>query len=66
MKEEIVETDVLCIGGGPAGLMAAIRASELGAKVVVADKANTVRSGSAATGCDHFAAYIPEVHGPDI
>lgn len=66
MKEEVVETDVLCVGGGPAGLMAAIRASELGAKVIVADKANPLRSGSAATGNDHFRCYIPEVHGPDI
>jgi len=66
MKEEIIEADVLCVGGGPAGLMAAIRASELGAKVVVADKGNTVRSGSAATGNDHFRCYIPEIHGPDI
>jgi succinate dehydrogenase/fumarate reductase flavoprotein subunit len=31
MKEEIVKADVLCIGGGIAGLMAAIRASDLGA-----------------------------------
>ncbi len=66
MKEEIIQTDVLCVGGGIAGLMAAIRASELGAKVVVADKANTVRSGSAGLGNDHFRCYIPEVHGPDM
>jgi len=64
--EEIVEGDVLCIGGGIAGLMAAIRASESGAKVIVVDKANTKRSGCAATGNDHFRAYIPEFHGPDI
>ncbi|MBW1799969.1 MAG: FAD-binding protein [Deltaproteobacteria bacterium] len=66
MKREIIETDVLCVGGGIAGLMAAIRASELGAKVVVAEKANPARSGSAAVGCDHFRCYIPEVHGDDI
>jgi succinate dehydrogenase/fumarate reductase flavoprotein subunit len=36
--EELVEADVLCIGGGIAGLMAAIKAGELGAKVVVAEK----------------------------
>ena len=54
MKREIVETDVLCIGGGIAGLMAAIRAREVGAKVVVADKANTLRSGAGATGNDHI------------
>jgi len=66
MKEEIVKADVLCVGGGIAGLMAAIRASELGAKVILAEKGNTLRSGSGATGCDHFRAYIPEFHGSDI
>jgi len=66
MREEIVETDVLCVGGGIAGLMAAIRASELGAKIVVAEKANSIRSGAGGMGNDHFACYIPEVHGPDI
>ncbi len=66
MNHEIVETDVLCVGGGIAGLMAAIRAGELGANVVVAEKGNTLRSGAGATGNDHFACYIPEVHGPDI
>jgi succinate dehydrogenase/fumarate reductase flavoprotein subunit len=66
MKEEIIEADVLCVGGGIAGLMAAIRAAELGAKVVVADKANTVRSGAGATGNDHFRCYIPEFHGSDF
>lgn len=63
MQREVVEADVLCVGGGPAGLMAAIHASELGAKVVVAEKGNTLRSGAAATGVDHFNCYIPEIHG---
>ncbi len=58
--------DVLVVGGGIAGLMAAIRASELGAKVIVADKANTVRSGAGGVGNDHFMCYIPEVHGTDF
>jgi succinate dehydrogenase/fumarate reductase flavoprotein subunit len=66
MKREVVEADVLCVGGGIAGLMAAIRASEEGARVVVADKANPLRSGSAAVGCDHFKCYLPEYHGPDM
>jgi succinate dehydrogenase/fumarate reductase flavoprotein subunit len=66
VKEKIVEADVLCVGGGIAGLMAAIRAKELGAKVILAEKANTLRSGSGGTGCDHFRAYIPEFHGRDI
>jgi succinate dehydrogenase/fumarate reductase flavoprotein subunit len=66
VEKDILQTDVLCIGGGIAGLMAAIHARENGAKVIVCDKANTVRSGSASTGNDHFRCYIPEYHGPDI
>jgi len=65
LPRKVVSADVLCIGGGPAGLMAAIRAGELGAKVVLADKGNTKRSGSGSGGNDHFECYIPEVHGQD-
>ncbi len=56
MQTEIVKSDVLCAGGGIAGLMAAIRAAELGAKVVIAEKANTLRSGNAGMGNDHFVS----------
>jgi succinate dehydrogenase/fumarate reductase flavoprotein subunit len=66
MTEEVIEADFLCIGGGIAGLMAAIRAAELGASVVVAEKGNTLSSGAGGLGNDHFACYIPEVHGPDV
>jgi succinate dehydrogenase/fumarate reductase flavoprotein subunit len=66
MKQEIIKTDVLCVGGGIAGLMAAIRSAELGANVIVVDKANTLRSGAGATGNDHFRCYIPEFHGEDF
>lgn len=66
MITERVEADVLCVGGGIAGMMAAIRAAELGARVVVAEKGNTVRSGAGGAGNDHFVCYIPEVHGPNI
>ncbi len=65
-KERVVETDVLCVGGGIAGLMAAIRSAEMGARVVIAEKANVKYSGSGATGNDHFQCYIPEVHGEDL
>jgi len=65
LNVEHIETDVLCIGGGPSGLCAAIRAAELGAEVVVADKSNTLRSGDAGMGNDHFACRIPEVHGDE-
>ncbi len=66
MGTERIEADVLCVGGGIAGLMAAIHAAELGAKVVVAEKGNTKYSGSGRAGNDHFWAYIPEFHGPDV
>jgi succinate dehydrogenase/fumarate reductase flavoprotein subunit len=66
LKEELVETDVLCVGGGIAGLMAAIRARELGAKVIVAEKGNALHSGRGRAGNDHFWCYIPEVHGADM
>jgi succinate dehydrogenase/fumarate reductase flavoprotein subunit len=61
-----VITDVLCVGGGIAGLMAAIRARELGADVIIAEKGATRYSGSARVGNDHFWCYIPEYHGPDL
>jgi succinate dehydrogenase/fumarate reductase flavoprotein subunit len=54
MKEQLVQADVLCIGGGIAGLMAAIRAGELGAKVIVAEKGNVIHSGRGRAGNDHF------------
>ena len=66
MYVENVKADILCVGGGIASLMAAIRAGELGLDVVVADKANTLYSGSGGLGNDHFLCYIPEIHGNDI
>lgn len=62
-----LEADVLIVGGGIAGPMAAIAAAEAGAKrVVVLEKCNVKRSGSGASGNDHFICYIPEYHGPDV
>lgn len=67
MQTEDVRTDVLCIGAGIAGLMASIRAAELGAKVILIDKAiDPEHSGSAGLGNDHFQCYIPEVHGTSV
>lgn len=62
IQREITQCDILIIGGGIAGLMAAIAAADQGAKVCVAEKADSRRSGSGATGNDHFICYIPEVH----
>jgi succinate dehydrogenase/fumarate reductase flavoprotein subunit len=66
METVNIKTDVLCIGGGIAGLMAAIRACEHGAKVVVAEKGATRYSGAGRAGNDHYWAYVPEVHGPSV
>ena len=66
INREQIETDVLIVGGGIAGLMAAINAADQGVKVTVAEKANTKRSGSGAAGNDHFLCFIPEIHGDDM
>lgn len=57
------DTDFLVIGGGIAGLMAAINAADKGMSCIVVEKSNTKRSGSGGLGNDHFICYIPEVHG---
>ena len=61
--KEILDADVVIVGGGVGGLMAAVSAARNGAGTIVLEKANTKRSGSGAGGNDHFACYIPEVHG---
>lgn len=60
-----LECDILVIGGGTAGMMAAIYGAEAGASVLLAEKGNTRRSGAGATGNDHFQCYIPEIHGTE-
>lgn len=62
IAQEIKECDVLVVGGGIGGLMAAIAAAKQGAHVIVAEKADTRRSGNGATGNDHFMCFIPEYH----
>ncbi|MFC1910694.1 FAD-binding protein [Chloroflexota bacterium] len=66
MKIERRETDVLCVGGGITGLMAAVSARKEGAKVLIVEKGNASHSGAGRIGCDHFGGYFPDVHGPDM
>ncbi|WP_079189977.1 FAD-dependent oxidoreductase [Actinacidiphila paucisporea] len=47
--EQRLTTDVLVIGGGPAGTWAAIKAAQAGADVVLADKGHTGASGATAS-----------------
>ena len=46
MKEHVVETDVLVIGGGMAGVFAAVKAREEGAVVTLVDKGYVGKSGA--------------------
>jgi succinate dehydrogenase/fumarate reductase flavoprotein subunit len=64
LEKTVVDCDLLVIGGGLAGCMAAIRGADLGLKTILVEKANTKRSGAAATGVDHIWAYFPEIQGP--
>ncbi len=66
VREDIIKTDYLIIGGGIAGLMSAITAAEKGVDVLIAEKADTRRSGSGCGGNDHFMCYIPKHHGDDF
>lgn len=54
----VIETDVLVMGGGLAGLPAAIAARDQGVDVTVMDKGGIERSGAIAGGIDHFIAYL--------
>jgi adenylylsulfate reductase subunit A len=58
MKTHQLKTDVVVMGGGLAGLNAAIAAAERGVKVVILDKGKIERSGNIAGGVDHFMAYL--------
>jgi succinate dehydrogenase/fumarate reductase flavoprotein subunit len=55
-KENLVNADVLILGGGIAGCHAAVHAARRGAKVVVVDKGPVIRSGSGGAGVDHWHA----------
>ena len=51
---QIIDTDVLVLGGGAAGCFAALGAASRGARVVVMEKAATEASGAMGSGCDHW------------
>ncbi|MBS1232304.1 MAG: FAD-dependent oxidoreductase [Bacteroidetes bacterium] len=53
-KEEIIDSDILVLGGGVAGCMAAISASDSNQRVLVIEKGATKRSGAGGSGCDHW------------
>ncbi len=51
---ERLDTDVLVLGGGAAGCMAASGACDAGARVIVLEKAATIASGASGSGSDHW------------
>ncbi|MBI4319859.1 MAG: FAD-binding protein [Chloroflexi bacterium] len=61
LADQVIDTDVLVIGGGAGGCFAAIAACDLGADVVVFEKAAIRRSGNLATGVDDGRFAHPEI-----
>ena len=53
-NEQRVEADVLVLGGGIAGVWAAIAAARCGARVAILEKAATVHAGAGGAGVDHW------------
>ncbi|MHB1161144.1 MAG: FAD-dependent oxidoreductase [Chloroflexota bacterium] len=53
-----IETDVVVVGSGSAGGMAALSARRAGAEVALVDKGGIYRSGCGAAGEDHFIAVL--------
>ncbi|OFY74357.1 MAG: hypothetical protein A2V46_07880 [Bacteroidetes bacterium RBG_19FT_COMBO_42_7] len=53
-KEERIDSDILVLGGGVAGCMAAISASNSNQRVLLIEKGATKRSGAGGSGCDHW------------
>ena len=68
-KPEILATDVLVIGGGGAGMRAAIAAAEKGAQVTLLTKGQLARSGATPMACPSYQAAFAmedERDNPDI
>lgn len=59
-SENEIKTDVLVIGGGMAGIFAAIKAREEGADVTLVDKNYVSRSGSTAFAEGDYSVFNPE------
>jgi len=55
--KNIIETDLLVIGGGTAGCPMAAKAAEQGIRVLMVEKSNTERSGNIAHGIDSYGVF---------
>ncbi len=59
LNHRIDKTDLLVIGGGVAGCVAALKSAELGTKVTLWEKAGILRSGSASVGIRNIRGILP-------
>jgi len=59
-SENEIKTDVLVVGGGMAGLFAALKAREEGADVTLVDKNYVSRSGSTAFAEGDYSVFNPK------
>ena len=60
IADKVLETEVLVIGGGVSGCVAAAKAAQLGAEVIVLEKASLERGGGPAAGMDHCSTIPHE------
>jgi len=60
LSEKTIETDILVIGGGVAGLFAAIKAKEAGASVTLVDKGYIGRSGASNFASGFYSVFNPQ------
>lgn len=63
LRKKVIKTDVLIIGGGNAGLFAAIHARKNGAEVVLVDKAYAGKSGASIMASGWMNVYNEEWNG---
>ncbi len=59
-KTTEIKSDLLIVGGGIAGINAAMAAREQDVQVTILDKAGIARSGNLGAGVDHFTAYLEQ------
>jgi len=66
LKRVQLETDVLVVGGGSAGLIAALAAEEQGADVTIICKQKAGKSGNTIVSGSQFCVVVPEEDNPDF